>query len=366
MLPVWYFPYVLNYHHSSKKKRHGLLLRIQSSQGDFGYSDLHPWVELGDLSLDEILSVLKSQPLHKGKSPRQLSESLSNALLFSSERPLMETWLREGGLRKLEKEKQNKKNQELLSHIDEVSQELGVEKEVYQNPTESRDIHRKFDFVPNQPVVKLKIGFALSKEIEFLNHMSVCFPQVTWRLDGNLRLSEEAWAWFWSQLNSHSRSLIEYVEDPFVFHEESWFQWNRQVCLASDFAVKEDQWENQNFLDRLLEKNFLSFVVWKPSRQSSVTLEKVLSCCPFLKISVTSQLGHSLDTFWSAWSYSKLQKPQGSRLSSAPGLFHQNLLQESTPFFGLKDFSSLGSVQYLDKIMSAYSWLEGGFVSESQ
>ena len=59
---IFYCPYTLTspapLGRSSGPVRHGALLRVETAGGAFGYADVHPWEELGDLPLGQQLSKL--------------------------------------------------------------------------------------------------------------------------------------------------------------------------------------------------------------------------------------------------------------------------------------------------------------------
>ena len=62
-MKIFVSPYELSPLRRSSNERSGVLVKVEFTDGITGYSDLHPWPELGDPSLKEILEALRTSPL---------------------------------------------------------------------------------------------------------------------------------------------------------------------------------------------------------------------------------------------------------------------------------------------------------------
>lgn len=196
MHDLWFSPYELQSAGtlnacSQRRTFHGALIRHGS-----GYGCIHPWAELGDLSLQESLTNLDS--------------------------PLMQRAL-------------------VCAEADGRAREQGVS--LFKN-LPSPQSHATLTQLTHQGVenallagftrIKVKAFASLSPLIPILND----FSEVNWRLDFNNTANE-------TQLRQELALVsakIDFVEDPFPFHHEKWsvFQADTGVTLANDLSVQND------------------------------------------------------------------------------------------------------------------------------
>ena len=314
MLKIWLSPYVLDYISFPSKKRYGVLIRVTDEQGVSGYSDLSPWPELGDPGWQSLLEMSSvSHPL--------LLAAFYNAREFYQKRNLLEHWLIQ--------KKPHMLHHALLIHHSEQDRLLE---------------YRKKGFL----FFKLKIGYDLKSEVEFLNKSSILYPEIQWRLDGNTRLDFKSWQYFWDRLQPDTRKRIEYVEDPFAFDMKQWIDCNQYIPLALDFALDVN---DPQFAEAVKNDAFKIYVL-KPSRQRWNEVKEFLG--DSIKIAVTSQLGHLVDSVWSGWMQSKLLELYPHRVEPVSGTLNHLVLKSS---WG-GSFEEITSLTDLDQMMDCLNWVE--------
>ena len=316
MLQVWFSPYALSFLHGQPERlRFGALVRIQDSMGRWGYADLSPWPELGDPSLDQILADSK-----QGTTKHSLlTIAIDNARLFAQERESINHWLAHC--------KNEMSNNALISHPSEFHRIETLVKQGF-------------------AVVKLKIGISLAKEVNFINLVTSRHQSIKWRLDGNLRLDVDQWSLFWSALNTQAKLAIEYVEDPFPFQIDQWRHWNQVVPLALDFALELDE----PLFSQAIDFSAFNIYVVKPSRQKALSIAPQLA--QRVSISVTSQLGHSVDSIWSGWMLAQLQSQLGNRTLVTGGTLNHLVLSNSLEL----PYERWDSLEKIESVLNRLDW----------
>lgn len=236
----------------ARQFREGALLRTTFEDGLVGFSDCHPWVELGDLPITEQLLRIK----HLKKTPlmeRSLHFSRCDALARHEKKSLFE------GL-------SIPQSYQLL-HIDDP-----IEEYLEEGIT---------DF-------KLKTGRDLQKESDLINHWSTNYPPIRLRLDFNERLREEDFIQYWQNLSSTAQSIILYVEDPYPYDQKSWTE--NQKTLNVSFAA-DAQAETACHAPESA-----SYLIYKPAKDNPLLLETTSA-----KVVVTSYLDHPIGQLCAAY-----------------------------------------------------------------
>jgi O-succinylbenzoate synthase len=310
MFQVWLSTYALNYRFLPGKTRLGVLIKIQDKDGLTGYSDLSPWPELGDPDIKTLL-----------ESPRHplFQMAYRNACTFYYHRKSISEWVA--------KKNEGSSNNALLSHFSEIDQLQKYKSLGYQ-------------------IVKFKIGIDLEQEIQILNNIAKETTGLKWRLDGNIRLSHSDWEYFWDHISPLAKMGIQYVEDPFPFEIESWKNWNQIIPLALDFALDS---ESPQLIEAARIKAFDVYVA-KPSRQDVSSL--FLKIPSLTKISITSQLGHLIDSLWSGWTHSQVRLQYPDRVLPIAGTLNHLVLKEESPL----KYSEINSIDQLDRALKPLDW----------
>jgi len=309
MLKIWLSTYSLDYQNLPPRTRSGVLLRVTDQGGRSGYSDLGPWPDFGDETLENIL-----------KNPQHIlfQNAYQNAVTFYENRDEIQKWLTT--------KREHQSNNALFSHYSEVS------------------LFEKY-FNQGFRVFKLKIGQNLENEIRVINRNTLIYPAVKWRLDGNIRMTFHDWTVFWSRLTDEAKAQVEYVEDPFIFELDHWVEASKVVPIALDFALELD---DHRIFDATRKKAFQIYIV-KPSRQQIDRVSKILP--KDIKLSVTSQLGHLVDSIWSGWVHAN-NLGRSDQILPIAGTLNHLVLQEIP---GLS-YQRLNTLEYLDQYMDNQKW----------
>lgn len=302
-----------------KKPREGVLLKIQWLDGRIGYADLHPWPELGDLSLDEQL-----QDLKKGRISTQLEQSIWCAA-------------------------QDSKLREAKKNIFEVGSRVANNytlSDYKSAPGGILDEIKKADF----KTIKMKAGLNLEEEAAFVARMAAAQFKV--RLDFNSVLTWQSFHRFLGLLTPRAKLAIEYIEDPFPFDPESWKKANELIPLALDREVKRIKWD-----DYSSEVPF-RYLILKPAQDDvDRTIQKTIHFR--LKVAVTSYMDHTVGALHALGVAMKLQKDFPSMMTEAGCLTH-NLFQldefsaavnTSGPFFQKTQGYGIGLEKELNSVL---------------
>lgn len=194
----------------------GALIKIQDEEGNEGFSDLCPWPDFGDSTLDEELA--SQGPLYQ--------RAMDLALLDLSAR----------------------KDKKVLVTAEPVRNNILI--------SDFRDLKGDFDF--SNVTVKIKGNEHVYDFAKFLVENASRFKTI--RIDFNNCISEFLFSEFIHLLSEDALKKIEYIEDPFFFHSDQWKQHSAKVKLMLDWKQAEEQnWPNR---------------IWKPSREDKMQAQE--------------------------------------------------------------------------------------------
>lgn len=177
-MKVWVSPYELKYRElSSQKGRKGFLIKVQSSDFEYGYGDYFPWPEFGDSEIEKALKELES-----GRHSTLLSKSLSFAIKDGEARAIRKSLTL--GVEKL-------RNHKLITHVENCEESFI-----------NSSIEQGFSSF------KIKVGNDQDKELSVLKLFEGKPCKV--RLDFNGKMTND---WI-SHLLDYAH-FIEFIEDPF-------------------------------------------------------------------------------------------------------------------------------------------------------
>jgi O-succinylbenzoate synthase len=251
--------------------RSGALLRFTFSDKSMGYSDCHPWPELGDASLEVQLAELS-----QGRLTDLTRRSFSYAKLDARARVANRScW---NGL------------------VIPPSHFLVPDFEKFDLSALKQVSAQGFS------VVKFKLGKKFQKEAEKIGELADGLKQyqIRPRFDFNSSLSFEHIREFFEILGS-ARDQIDLIEDPTPYDARDWqkIQDRFGVRLALDRLLPEKVSE--------IKPQSISALVIKPAIQNPdrmLVLAKEMKCSVF----VTSYLDHPFGQVCSAWTAAHLKK----------------------------------------------------------
>lgn len=289
-MKISYSPYTLKpvvslNANSGVEPRQGVLLKVDWGDGKIGYSDLHPWPELGDKTLDEQLSLLRD-----GKVTTQIEQSL---------------WManRDADLRS-----QNKnifdhgtklKNNFLISDFRAIK--LGQLDEIKQS---------------GFTCLKIKVGRDLEAETEFISRAAG--KDFMLRLDFNGTGTWQIFERFIASLDKLVLSRIEYVEDPFPYDDNSWADARKLVKIAIDNQFSRVRWGN-------FKRIPFDVLIVKPAKMD---VDYAMQLCDkyMLQATVTSYMDHPVGIMHALGVAMELKKAHGKRMLD-PGCLTHHLYQ---------------------------------------
>lgn len=294
MIKIFYSPYELKPLQplnslTSVAPREGILLKISWGDDVTGYADLHPWPELGDLTLEEQMSNLRS-----GRMTAQIEQAF---------------WLaRRDGLARKQKKSLFEGGEKIRNNF--LLSNFALLKPGF------LDALKKENFT----TIKVKVGRNLEEEADILTHITLAGFKI--RLDfngvGNWQIFEK----FISSLNPRIRLAIEYVEDPFAFDADAWMEAKKLVKIAIDNQYDKVNWNN-------LKTVPFDVVVIKPAKMDvDKAMERVLK--NNLLATVTSYMDHPIGVVHAAAVASELKKKHGDIILEAGCLTHR--LYQMDPF----------------------------------
>ena len=256
MTQISYAPYQLkpsknlNAKTLTRQPRQGMLLKIQKNKS-VGYSDVHPWPELGDLPLEEhLVALIQKNPTFLTRV--SLSQAQRDAEARSKNKSLL---LLEPLL----------KNNFVASEIDELT-DLKLER------------LKKLKF----QVIKLKAGVDLEKEL-FFSKKILGTGNFGLRLDFNSVLE---WADFQKFFEAIPTKYIEYAEDPLPYSVEVWTEARKFLPVALDFEAKKLSWEKHR-------PPTADILIVKPLRMNMEVITACIEAWP-IDFTVTSAMDHPL------------------------------------------------------------------------
>jgi len=181
---------------SHTTEHEGALLRIDVD-GVSGYACLHPWVELGDLSLDKLL-----KQLVEGRISRQVKCALECADVDREARKAGVSLFDSINIP--------------LSHATIVGGFIEVQKAV----------NRGFD------TVKLKMGRNVEENVSLFKEICSAFPELMIRLDFNGVSDFGSLEFLLSKVSDGQRDQIDFLEDPLPIGDQRW------LSLRDKYGVK--------------------------------------------------------------------------------------------------------------------------------
>lgn len=297
---------------TSSLSRQGMLICVEDQDHLKGYADLHPWPELGDSTLQEILNA---------KSSSLFEAARTNAITDLHAR---------------------QKKQDLLLGAESVrSHYLCPDLKTHGLPASLENLAQAQK--EGYQTAKIKCGRDINFELQVLEMIPTVFA-------GQLRLDFNASLDFLQAqnvINSFSPKLknqIEFIEDPCIFKMNNWRDLNKLIPLACDFCVPEEE-VNLPFQYRIV----------KPSRMKRTEFEALLQDTR-TSVVVTTQMGHGVDTlqaFASVLSCSQLRR-QTHGLQTfdlyEKDVISQHLKKEGSAVKGFQRDIGLGSGSVLERL----------------
>lgn len=264
---VFVAPYELKPRHSLNSRvvaqaRRGALLRVVDEAGGSGFADLHPWPELGDLSLEDEI-----QRLSEGRSTRLSARSLQLAALDREARAHGVSAFEGLSL---------PRNHALVTDLSSLTE------------NEIRSL-RAQGFTE----LKVKVGRDPVAEAESLSKLSpYFFESLKLRLDFNGVMDEAGFAKFVALLSDDVKRAVEFVEDPIPWAGSSWRRLSSLgLPLALD-RVAENEWaEIEAESDAPRSSLPFLWMIIKPAVQVPEQVAHVARVAQ-KKIAVTSYMDH--------------------------------------------------------------------------
>ncbi len=261
----------------SKVPRKGALLRITLHEGLIGYCDCHPWVELGDESLENQLHLLSQ----------------------NARTPLLERSLH-------------------FARLDAYARNEGYS--LFKGMTIPL-CHQLISLSDNLPELssqglthfKLKVGSFPDVEISTIELWVQNISGLHFRLDFNEKLSRKKFQEYWEKIPSEVRECIDLVEDPYPYDSEAWAQ--DQLALKVSFAA------DRKSLLALQSPESAHFCVYKPAVESPPK-----SFHHTTKLIITSYLDHPFGQMCAAYEAARLRKLYPQQVSLC-GLLTHNCYQ---------------------------------------
>ncbi|MBK1829158.1 hypothetical protein JIN77_00330 [Verrucomicrobiaceae bacterium R5-34] len=252
--PIYIHRYTMHSHTalnaaSTRHDHEGALIKV-----DDGYGCMHPWPELGDVSLDRLLTALE-----RGRTTPTTRSALYCA--------------REDG----------KARREGRSLFDGLEVPLS-------NATLPL-CEKAFDqaIAAGFTIAKVKVGRDPEAEAKFIMEQSDRFPTLRWRLDFNAVLGRGGVEQFLKSLSPECRQRIDFIEDPCVYESESWNELYTRYGIP--LAVDRDVENAESGVNVVILKPAVNVV--KPM------LEK--AHMESWRVVFTSYLDHPLGQCFAAW-----------------------------------------------------------------
>lgn len=312
--------------------RPGALLMVVDDDGAVGFSDLHPWTELGDVGLDEQLRLLS-----QGQITPLSARSLRLAALDREARRNKTSAF--AGL-------EIPKSHYLVTDLRSASED-GL----------------RAAMMSGFEAIKVKTGRDVAAEIEILKKWSGLFAQgLKLRLDFNGVMTESGFMAFMKALPTDVARAIEFVEDPVPWGREAWSKLARVASLAIDRASDLE-------LSDIANGNALPFewLIIKPAIQDPERIARIARASR-KKIAVTSYMDHPIGQVGAALEAARLVSigvsgsGSGTSLSMGHGGFSSHLAFEKNVFserLVLKEARLVvpfGTGIGFDDLLSAQAW----------
>lgn len=247
------FPWSPGRRSNEASPRQGALLKVQWPNGNTGYSDIFPWPEFGDVSIEDQLKALE-----KGRLSSLVEQSI---------------WL-------AKKDAANRKqNKNVFVGAAKVKNHFLVNDIVNFSDSQMKEL-RDVGFT----TLKIKVGKSIDDEAKAVIRLLRQNPILV-RLDFNAQTDFSQFERFLSHFGPSEKARIEFVEDPIPWDVEAWKEAAKFAPVALDLEYEKVGWEDST------EKPPFSVVVLKPARQD---MDKALRWVNKfgLKMVVTSSLDH--------------------------------------------------------------------------
>jgi O-succinylbenzoate synthase len=331
-IEIFYSPYELQFVGGyDAPKRQGALVKIGE-----GYADLHPWTELGDLSLEEELDALSSghpTPLgHKtfyfaqlDHSARQQKRNLMNGLRYPNNHLHVGRWNRHIEL------------DDLRRRIEESGfRRIKVKFSDFFDPKEFSEFRRLIDFTKSFEDLKLRVDFNYSfgdRALDFEDLLNT--------------------------FGDEDLDQIDFFEDPFLFEDLSWTR--LQEKFNCRFALDRGDHEVKVETDQREDKGTPTFAVavLKPAIEDVAPIVES-AALNMRRIVFTSYLDHPLGQVCAAYE-AGLHFDQNPLLLDDCGLL-SHVAYEKTAFseaLNLSGTQLLGAAGYgwgFDELLRKQDW----------
>lgn len=172
---------------SSRTEFDGALIRV-GDDGEYGYGCIHPWPELGDLDLDQILRLLA------GGEFTALSRRAAQCAKVDAEARCEGVSLFDN-----------------LTIPQSHATLLMMDENDFQSAVEA-----------GFTTVKVKVGKEMVAEATLIREQARKFPALEWRLDFNGSQSEESIGDFLKDLGEEARGKIDFIEDAYLLGTSPW------------------------------------------------------------------------------------------------------------------------------------------------
>jgi len=285
--------YVHRYHMQSRQglnsrshttKHEGALIRVEID-GVSGYGCLHPWVELGDSSLEELVLELK-----QGRMSRQVRCALHCAEIDRDARLK--------GVSLFDGIEVPDSHATIVGGLDRVA--IAVE--------------QGFD------TVKVKMGRDVESDTQLVKEVHEAFPELSLRFDFNGVLSVGQIIQFVKSMSSNARKQIDFLEDPCSLGDPVWEKLRDSygIKTAVDRGVKK---ASQN--DSKLE---FDYAVLKPAINRSDKLCD-LAVSNGRNVVVTSYMDHPIGQCYAAYTAGLLDQKYLGLVHERCGLMTHGLYE---------------------------------------
>ncbi|SHJ33918.1 O-succinylbenzoate synthase [Rubritalea squalenifaciens DSM 18772] len=242
---------------SDRTRHKGVLIKI----GD-GVGCIHPWRELGDPSLEELI-----EDLRKGRFFRPLVRSAIKCAMVDGR-------ARSQGVSVFDKVEVPRSHATIVGGSERIEEAVAAGFEV----------------------VKMKAGRRVAEEVELLNAMHERYPNLRWRLDFNNVLDGGGIRAFIKSLNESLRVKIDFLEDPCEVNDRDWagIRSLYGIPLAVDRKVEEARGQ-------------FTYAIAKPA------LDDITPLCARAMIEgwelvFTSYMDHPIGQCYAAWCSGKVEK----------------------------------------------------------
>lgn len=300
--------------------RSGVLLKVQWPNGKVGYTDLHPWPEMGDQPLNEQLMNLQKLRLTP-QTEQAIWCAKRDANARAEKKSLFPTGIQ-------------LRNNYLIENV--ASLGVGELDEIAQ---------RGFT------TLKLKCGRDLEEEVKVVNRIAGR-GDFRLRLDFNATATPALFEKFISQINKQSLPTIEYVEDPFPYEHESWREARKLVRIAIDFESRKLDWNKT-------QRPSCDVVILKPVRMD---VEKIVEVALHwrLKIAVTSAMDHPVGVMHAICVALELKKKHDPHVLEAGCLtlrhYQMDSFAAAVPVQGPFFMKPMGFGIGFDDLLASQSW----------